>query len=357
MKILFGVQGTGNGHITRARMMAKALSKAGVSVDFLFSGRNASDYFSMQEFGQYQTRKGLSFKTSAGELDLLGTLADVDVRQFWRDVKSLDVSGYDLLINDFEPLTAWAAKRHGLPSIAISHQAALTKRIPKAKQSIVDNTLLSYFAPCDVELGVHWYHFDQHIVPPFIPRSDTNITVNSREYLVYLPFEDLDQIVMLLRAFSEYEFFCFHPNAVNKDIGHIHLRSLNKELFWSHMQRATGVIGNAGFELSSEALSMGKKLLVKPLQGQFEQLSNAEMLRRMNFGSALHSLDQELIDDWLGTGLSTQINFPNDATILVDWLLKGEWSNPQQVIAELWNNVVLPPSSLLKVRDMQVFAI
>ncbi|MBP7664242.1 MAG: glycosyltransferase, partial [Shewanella sp.] len=39
MRILYGVQGTGNGHLSRARVMAKALMKQDIEVDFLFSGR------------------------------------------------------------------------------------------------------------------------------------------------------------------------------------------------------------------------------------------------------------------------------------------------------------------------------
>ena len=42
MKLFYGVQGTGNGHITRAREMAKALAEAGVEVTYMFSGRAAA---------------------------------------------------------------------------------------------------------------------------------------------------------------------------------------------------------------------------------------------------------------------------------------------------------------------------
>lgn len=35
MKIFYGVQGTGNGHIARARVMAKELKSAGIDVQFL----------------------------------------------------------------------------------------------------------------------------------------------------------------------------------------------------------------------------------------------------------------------------------------------------------------------------------
>ncbi|HFF2915998.1 TPA: glycosyltransferase family protein, partial [Vibrio cholerae] len=39
MKILYGVQGTGNGHIARSRAMCAALKQQQVDVDYLFSGR------------------------------------------------------------------------------------------------------------------------------------------------------------------------------------------------------------------------------------------------------------------------------------------------------------------------------
>lgn len=61
MKVLYGVQATGNGHITRARVMAPALKQAGVDVDYLFSGRPADELFDMELFGDYQTRRGLTF--------------------------------------------------------------------------------------------------------------------------------------------------------------------------------------------------------------------------------------------------------------------------------------------------------
>jgi len=54
MKILYGVQGTGNGHITRARAMARELYAAGLEVNFLFSGRPADKYFDMDVFKDYQ---------------------------------------------------------------------------------------------------------------------------------------------------------------------------------------------------------------------------------------------------------------------------------------------------------------
>ena len=63
---------------------------------------------------------------------------------------------------------------------------------------------------------------------------------------------------------------------------HIQINPLSHSEFHAHLLDAEGVISNAGFELASECLHLGKKLLVKPLAGQFEQLSNALALQAMS---------------------------------------------------------------------------
>jgi len=46
-KILYGVQGTGQGHISRARGVAEALKDYDVDVTWLFSGRPKEKFFDM----------------------------------------------------------------------------------------------------------------------------------------------------------------------------------------------------------------------------------------------------------------------------------------------------------------------
>ena len=63
MKIFYGVQGTGNGHITRARIMAKELYADGHEIQFQFTGRAEDQYFDMKIFNDFQCREGLTFNT------------------------------------------------------------------------------------------------------------------------------------------------------------------------------------------------------------------------------------------------------------------------------------------------------
>lgn len=94
MKVFYGVQGTGNGHLARSRVMAKELKAAGIETQFLFTGRDAEKYFDMDVFGNYWVRTGLTFNTSKGKLNYLKTAAEAKVREFFSDIKTLDLRDF-----------------------------------------------------------------------------------------------------------------------------------------------------------------------------------------------------------------------------------------------------------------------
>ena len=130
MKIFYGVQGTGNGHITRARAIAPKLKEAGADVTWLFTGRPTSSFFDMGIFGDYLWRTGLTFETKQGHVQYLKTALKNNILQFINDIRTLDLSAYDLVVTDFEPVTAWAAKLQGIKTVGIGHQYAFGHDIP-----------------------------------------------------------------------------------------------------------------------------------------------------------------------------------------------------------------------------------
>lgn len=100
-------------------------------MDYLFSGRPADRYFDMEEFGAYRAFPGLTFVSHEGRVSPWRTLQAASPLTFWRDLRALDCSEYDLVVSDFEPLTAHAARRYGKPSLTVSHQASFNWPIPR----------------------------------------------------------------------------------------------------------------------------------------------------------------------------------------------------------------------------------
>ncbi|MDD5273110.1 MAG: glycosyltransferase family protein, partial [Methylovulum sp.] len=100
-----------------------------------------------------------------------------------------------------------------------------------------------------------------------------------------------------------------------------------------------GIISNAGFELASEALQLGKKILVKPLQSQMEQISNAAALKELGYGHTMKSLDRAVIEHWLHENHAIHITYPNVAKILVQWLQDGMPTMDADFVEEVWKDV------------------
>lgn len=345
MKILYGVQGTGNGHITRARTMARALKNVGAEVDWVFSGRDRKDLFDMEVFGDFQVFRGLTFVIRHGRVLYPQTVMQNNVLQLFRDAEKLNVDGYDLILNDFEPVSAWAAKRKGKHVIGISHQMAFHHNIPKRGNNPFVAWFMRNFAPVSQPIGVHWHHFDQPILPPLVEPSNYRNEIRPGHCLVYLPFMSVDEMVPHLRAFPDHHFYTYQPVREPRDDGNIHVRPFSREGFQRDLHMCEGVICNAGFELASESIQLGKKLLVQPVKGQMEQLSNALALEQLSYGSVAKKIDAKAIGRWLKQPQPQPVPYPNVADALARWLVNGG-GNFEALRDELWRHVPEPAGQL-----------
>ncbi len=339
MRIFYGVQGTGNGHITRARVMAKELYAAGCDVTFQFTGRPADKYFDMEIFNGYQSRTGLTFNTGKGQVNYLKTAFDAKPITFIKDIKSLDLSGYDLVISDFEPVTAWAAKNQKKPVLGIGHQYAFNHKIPRVGSDPIADQVMKYFAPADVGVGLHWHHFGQPILPPIIDTPETPKNIIKNKIIVYLPFEDQHEVIRLLAPFESFDFHIYAPEPVSSKFNHITCNPLSRNGFQKDLYDCAGIISNAGFELASESLQMGKKILAKPLHAQMEQISNAAALQQLGYGHVMHDMDSSVIQHWLHDNHAVHITYPNIAKVLVQWIQNGMPEMDADFIEAVWDTV------------------
>lgn len=339
LKILYGVQGTGNGHITRARALAKHLKAAGAEVDYLFSGRPAEQYYEMECFDSWRSLPGLTFAVDKGRIKPLATVFNSRPIRFLHDIRSLSLDDYDLVISDFEPVSAWAACTQKKESIGIGHQYAFDHDVPKQGDNLIARTIMNSFAPTRHRVGLHWYHFQQPILPPIVDVIDETPTSDEQLILVYLPFEDQREIIELLSAFPDYQFLFYGKDVQQRfQINNVTCKPPSRQGFQKDLLACGGVICNAGFELASEAISLGKKLLVKPVHGQMEQVSNALALEQLQLGMATRILRPHVLEEWFSYGSGQRIKYPDVAEALAQWIMAGDYGEQslQELIHDLW---------------------
>lgn len=103
MKVLYAIQGTGNGHVSRANAIIPLLQQY-CQTEVLLSGTQAD--VDVQHPLAHRLR-GMSFVFGKkGGIDFYKTFQQLQTRRFLREIQALPVEQYDLVINDFEPVSA-----------------------------------------------------------------------------------------------------------------------------------------------------------------------------------------------------------------------------------------------------------
>jgi len=337
VKLLYGVQGTGNGHISRAAAMNKALAaQGGYDVTWVMSGRPKQKLMCCDKYEWY---RGMTFATRNGKIQILDTIVGNNVPQFFRDIGSIPLDDYDLIVTDFEPVVSWAAKKQGRETLGIGHQYAFYYSMPVAGKNIFSEMTMKYFAPASNNVGLHWHHFDQPVLPPIVDMHSVSLDQQPVEnkVLVYLPFENQDALVKMLSEIPGWNFYIYHADMEDYNNGNIHTRTISRTGFKNDLVTASALITNSGFELISECLTLGKKILTKPLHGQIEQLSNARALSELGYATVTSKLDPKTVSGWLDSDTTIyRVDYPDVAAAIASWLDKRDTVSVEQLSSELW---------------------
>lgn len=314
MRILYAIQGTGNGHISRARDIVPLLLKQH-EVDVLISGSHNEVELPFEVKYRYS---GLGFVFGKnGGIDLLETYRRGNLKVLFKEINCLPIQSYDLVINDFEPVSAWACYQKNKTCIGLSHQAAvLNKNAPQPKKvDKIGRAILNKYAPSTYQYGFHFKAYDSHIFTPVIRRQVRELEVKDKgHYTVYLPAYSDDRIIKFLGRLKDvkWEVFSKHSKKSFRE-KNISIRPINNEAFIESMATSSGVFCGAGFETPAEALFLKKKLMVIPMRGQYEQQCNAAALKDMGV-PVIKSLKKKhlpAIEKWLKANDVVQVNYPD----------------------------------------------
>jgi uncharacterized protein (TIGR00661 family) len=292
MKIFYAIQATGNGHISRAMELLPHLEQYG-TVDIFLSGANSSLVLNAPI--KYRS-SGLSlFYNCTGGLDYWRMMRGYQPLKLKKEIQELPVEKYDLVINDFEYITAASCARKKIPSVQFGHQASFqsphTPR-PENKNSIGE-WLLKNYAKATHHIGLHFEKYDEFIFHPVIKKEILEAEPTDKNYItVYLPSYCEPQLEQIFHPFKEFNFQIFSRQTnLPKTSGNIQFFPVDRTLFNQSLIHCAGIITGGGFETPAEALHLGKKIISVPIRGQYEQVCNAAALEKLGV-TCLKTIDE-----------------------------------------------------------------
>ena len=337
MKILYGIATTGNGHISRSRIIVKALKKRGHLIDVILSGRKEKDLFDVDELKPFTIKKGFTFVTNKGKINYIKTILKSSPIKFLNDIKSID-NNYDLVITDFDPISAYAARKNKIPCMGIGHQYSFYKNIPMTKKMKFSSIFFpKIYSPANFTIPFHFHHFNQPILPPFIDsrlyKAD-NINQGNSNTLVYLPWENLNSMISLFQKIKG-EFILYTDIESIEKHKNIILKPYSNLTFKEDLIQCSALITNAGFQLPSEALFLGKPILCKPLNGQPEQEHNAKILNELGYATVCKKINVDSIRDWIKNRKEVKVIFKDPMDLIID-IIENPNMNFSSKVMELW---------------------
>lgn len=327
MKILYGIQGTGNGHLTRSVEIIEALKKY-AKVDVLISGEQFDLPLPIKP--DYRL-KGLYFVFGKnGGIDLIETYKRIKTFRLLKEIRNFPVEKYDLVISDFEPVSCWAAKLKKVKCIGLSNQAATLHPLAPQPKSFdpLGKLILEYYAPVSAEYGFHFKSLSDTIFTPVIRKEVRQLKVSEQDhYTVYLPSYDDERIIKNLRKFDkvQWQVFSKHSSKSYK-VRNIEIKPIQGKKFLDSLASSKGIICNAGFGTASEAIFLGKNMLAIPMKSQYEQHCNAAMLKSMGVKviKSLRKKHHDKITDWLTNGKAIKIDYPDQTNQIVEKILSEQ---------------------------------
>jgi uncharacterized protein (TIGR00661 family) len=289
MKILYGIQLTGNGHIARSLQLIKELNNCGHDVDIIVSGKGSSLSIENIKF----KFDGFTIYYTDGKISLYKTIFKNNLFKFILDSIRFKPLEYDLIISDFEPISVWSGFFHKIKTISLCNQ----NEILKHNFNILKKLFVKIFTISSFRISYGYSNKELNTYLPLIDKSIIKKSISNNFYLVYLPYLDNNKIYEELSKFSNENWIIYTNSTMISIHDNIKICQINKITFIEDLLACKGVITASGFSTTSEALVLGKKLWSIPIKGQFEQLFNAEELSKL--GIFIQNFSYANIKKWL----------------------------------------------------------
>jgi uncharacterized protein (TIGR00661 family) len=259
----------------------------------------------------------------------------MNLPQLWRDMHAIPLKDYDLIVNDFEPVTAWACRLQKVESVSLSHQCSfVSPKTPRPYKWNFAELLLKYYSPTTHHIGFHFDRYDDFIHTPVIRSEIRNLQPkNLGHYTVYLPaYDDRTLIKYFKQVDVQWQVFSKRAKTAYQE-GNVQVNPVNNEAFNLSLANCEGLLTGGGFEGPAEALYLQKKVLMIPMDWQYEQQCNALAASKLGV-KVLEGLKHDFVDQlkaWVQTDQPVEINFPNETEAIIDEMVR-KYARPKSVL-------------------------
>lgn len=315
MRILYGINTNGQGHINRAALIISQLVKEGHQVDIVFSGPMPPEY-AKKIARNWMVVLGYKLIFRGKVFNMPGTLIE-NIRRllyFPKDIKNLITKvkkySYDLILTDFDHYTSLTGKILKIPTIAVDHQHSLIhdKAIfPKDKR--FDRIAVQMAVHLTVPHRDHYiatdfadkiYNGSKGILYPIIYKTDIDsFEVYAEDhYTIYLYSWSPNE---LINFFTKYDKENFHIFGYNVDLKYKNLifKPTSRVGFLKDITSSKGIITQGGFSLISEAAQINKPIFAVPQTKQFEQYISAYRMSKIGLGHFAETLNTKDLNKFI----------------------------------------------------------
>jgi uncharacterized protein (TIGR00661 family) len=331
IKILWGIQCTGNGHLSRSKEIIKHLetnySDKVDKIDVVLSGN-----FSQIDTSDLSVRykfSGLSFDLTSGGISILKTISSLNLLSFFKSIFIPKLNDYDIIVSDFEPVTCWAGILRRKKVLGVgNHYKFLSNK--KFLRNLTPNYFLNKLitrlvSPVSDSIVFEYLKDSEKDFFPIVRKELRKSKPTSEDYYIcYLSSISSDSQIKFFTLFPNETFYIFTPDIkTDSDFENVRLRVINKKEFTKKLIGCKGVICHTGFQLTSECLFLGKKLLVIPIKNQIEQIYNTKILNKFGVISS-DGLEVPIFDDFFQNDYSVKLNYVDEMDIICKRIISHE---------------------------------
>lgn len=309
--IIYGVAGEGMGHAIRSAVVIEHLLKKH-EVVIVSSGK--AFYYLSKRFNNVYKIMGLRFVIKKNKVKDIRTFFYNVIRILKGSLKSIRIIKHlikknkiDIAITDFEPFTNMAAGR--LPLISIDNIHIIQNcRVEVSKKNLrlylIARWVIHIFAYNADYFLITTFFFPKirgkntFLFAPVLREPILNANKKSEnEYI--LVYQSSDSNKRLIRDIKNVNYNFLVYGFLGKKKKNITFREFNERDFIKDLANCTAVITNGGNLLISEAIFLGKPVLVIPILKHFEQLMNAAYFKKLGYGLYIRKSNEKAISKFI----------------------------------------------------------